>query len=87
MKKILRISLLVIILGLFAATIFYLYNKSKEKPVVLKTETPFMTNIVKKTVATGSVIPRKEIEIKPQVSGIVEEIYVCLLYTSPSPRD
>jgi HlyD family secretion protein len=35
-----------------------------------------MTNIIKKTVATGSVIPRKEIEIKPQVSGIVEEVYV-----------
>jgi len=33
MKKILRISLLVIILALFVATIFYLYNKSKEKPV------------------------------------------------------
>ena len=76
MKKILRISLLVIILGLFVATIFYFYNKSKEKPVVFKTDKPFMTNIVKKTVATGSVIPRKEIEIKPQVSGIVEEIYV-----------
>ena len=76
MKKILRISLLVIILGLFLATIFYLYNKSKEKPVVFKTDKPFMTNIVKKTVATGSVIPRKEIEIKPQVSGIVEEVYV-----------
>ena len=76
MKKILRVSLLVIILGLFAATIFYLYNKSKEKPVVYKTDKPFVTNIVKKTVATGSVIPRKEIEIKPQVSGIVEEIYV-----------
>ena len=76
MKKILRISLLVIILGLFVATIFYLYNKSKEKPVVFKTDKPFKTNIVKKTVATGSVIPRKEIEIKPQVSGIVEEVYV-----------
>lgn len=76
MKKALRISLLVIILVLFAATIFYLYNKSREKPVVFKTDKPFMTKIVKKTVATGSVIPRKEIEIKPQVSGIVEEIYV-----------
>ena len=76
MKKILRISLLVIILGLFVATIFFLYNKSKEKPVVFKTDKAFMTNIIKKTVATGSVIPRKEIEIKPQVSGIVEEIYV-----------
>ena len=76
MKKFLKISLLVIILVIFAATIFYLYNKSKEKPVVFQTEKPFKTSIVRKTVATGSVIPRKEIEIKPQVSGIVEEIFV-----------
>jgi len=76
MKKILKISVLVIILAAFVFTIYYLYNKSKEKPVVFVTETPFKTNIIKKTVATGSVIPRKEIEIKPQVSGIVEEIYV-----------
>ena len=76
MKKILRITLLIIVLALFLGTILYLYNKSKAKPVVFQTATPFMTNIIKKTVATGSVIPRKEIEIKPQVSGIVEEIYV-----------
>jgi len=76
MKRIFKILLLAIILGLFVATLFYLYSKSKEKPVVFKTDKAFMTNIIRKTVATGSVIPRKEIEIKPQVSGIVEEIYV-----------
>ena len=31
-------------------------------------------HIIKKTVATGNVVPRKEIEIKPQVSGIIEEL-------------
>lgn len=76
MKKFLRITLLVVILAIFATTIVYLYNKSKEKPVVFETGKPFKTSIIKKTVATGSVIPRKEIEIKPQVSGIVEEIFV-----------
>jgi len=76
MKKVIRIIILVVILLVFAATIFYLYNKSKEKPVVYTTEKPFITTVIRKTVATGSVIPRKEIEIKPQVSGIVEEIYV-----------
>jgi HlyD family secretion protein len=76
MKKTIRIIGLVIILAIFAATIIYLYNKSKEKPVVYKTDTPFTTTIIRKTVATGSVIPRKEIEIKPQVSGIVDELYV-----------
>ncbi len=76
MKKIIKISVLVLILAVFVITIVYLYQKSQEKPVVYQTEKPFMTNIIKKTVATGSVIPRKEIEIKPQVSGIVEEIFV-----------
>lgn len=75
-KKILRIALLVIILAVFAITIVYLYNKSKDKPVVFVTEQPFVTDIIQKTVATGSVVPREEIEIKPTVSGIVERIYV-----------
>jgi HlyD family secretion protein len=76
MKKIIKISILVLILAVFVLTIVYLYRKSQEKPAVYQTEKPFITNIVRKTVATGSVIPRKEIEIKPQVSGIVEEIFV-----------
>ena len=76
MKKIIKIAALVIILGIFLLTIVYLYNKSKQKPVVFKTESPFVTSITRKTVATGSVIPRKEIEIKPVVSGIVEELYI-----------
>lgn len=76
MRKIFRIILLVIIIGAFVATIYFLYQKSKKEPVVFETETPFITDIVKKTVATGSVVPRKEIEIKPQVSGIIEEIYI-----------
>ncbi len=76
MKKVIKITALVIIIGIFLLTIVYLYNKSKQKPVIYKTDTPFYTSITRKTVATGSVIPRKEIEIKPVVSGIVEEIYV-----------
>ena len=76
MKKVLRITLITIIIGIFGATIYYLYQKSKPKPVVYETKTAFVTDIVKKTVATGSVVPRKEIEIKPQVSGIIEEIYI-----------
>jgi HlyD family secretion protein len=76
MKKILKISVLVIIGGLCIFVFIFLYNKSRTKPVVYQTKTPLMTNIIKKTVATGSIVPRKEIEIKPQVSGIVQEIYL-----------
>ena len=54
----------------------YFYNKSKNTPTVYKTEKPFVTSITKKTIATGSIVPLKEVNIKPQVSGIVEELYV-----------
>lgn len=76
MKKVIRIIVVVIIVGIFGGTIYYLYNKSKPKPEIVETKTPVITNIVKKTVATGSIIPRKEIDIKPQVSGIVQKLYV-----------
>ena len=76
MKTFFKILILVIVLGIFGYTIYFLYGKSKEKPVVYKTASPEVTNIVKKTVATGKVVPRKEIEIKPKVSGIIEELYV-----------
>tara|TARA_R110002072_G_scaffold26558_10_gene87622 strand:+ start:2442 stop:3563 length:1122 start_codon:yes stop_codon:yes gene_type:complete len=76
MKKIVKILLAITLIGLFVWTIYFLYSKSEEKPVTFKTTTPIVTNIIKKTVATGSVVPRKEILIKPQVSGIIDEIYV-----------
>jgi len=76
MKKLIKYFLLIVVLGAFVYTIFFLYKKSQAKPVVYETVQPVVTNIVRKTVATGSVVPRKEIEIKPKVSGIIEEIYV-----------
>jgi HlyD family secretion protein len=76
MKKILRITLFVAIAGIFVWTIWFLYKKSEEKPVVFQTQVPEVANIVKKTVATGAVVPRKEVNIKPRVSGIIEELYV-----------
>ncbi len=77
MKKFLKIFVGVIIISVFVYTIYFLYNKSQAKPVTFETTTAFIAeNIIKKTVATGSIVPRKEIEIKPQVSGIIEEIYV-----------
>jgi len=66
-------------LGLVAGSVWlgiYFYNKSKNSPIIYKTEKPFVTSITKKTIATGSIVPLKEVNIKPQVSGIVEELYV-----------
>ncbi|WP_299578974.1 efflux RND transporter periplasmic adaptor subunit [uncultured Sunxiuqinia sp.] len=76
MKKIFRILGIVLIVGIFGGTIYFLYTKSKKQPDVFETKTPFVSNVIRKTVATGSVVPRQEIEIKPQVSGIIDEIYI-----------
>lgn len=75
-KKVLLSLLGLFLLVSFAGTLYFLWSKSQEEPVVYETNTPFVASIVKKTVATGSVVPRKEIAIKPQVSGIIDEIYV-----------
>lgn len=76
MKKFLKIFLLVVFAGLVVGTLVFLYQKSKKKPDVFETKTPFISNVVKKTVATGSVVPRNEILIKPQVSGIIDELFI-----------
>ncbi len=75
-KKIIRIGLLLVVLFIFGYTLFYLYNKSQKPPVVFQTLTPFDTAVVKKTVATGSIIPRKEVNMKSRVSGVVEKFFV-----------
>ncbi len=76
MKTFFKILIGIIVLAVFGGTLYYLYDKSQSKPVVFTTATPFTETIIKKTVATGSVVPRKEIAIKPVVSGIIHELYV-----------
>ena len=76
MKKYLRLGLLFAFFGVVIVGFVYLYNKSKAKDVIYEIKNPTIDNIVQKTVATGVVTPRKEIAIKPQVSGIIEELYV-----------
>jgi len=76
LKKIRNILLLVVLIGLFVWTFYFLYQKSQKPDEVFKTTSPFDTTIVKKTVATGSVTPRKEVNMKSQVSGIIEKLYI-----------
>ena len=76
MRTFLIVVVILITLVFFGGTLYFLYWKDQEKPVVYKTEKPFVSDIILKTVATGSVEPRKEIFIKPRVSGIIEELYV-----------
>ncbi len=76
MKRVRNIFFIVVFAVIFVGGFYYLYDKSKEKDVVFETESAEYKDIIKKTVATGSVVPRQEIEIKPQESGIITEIYV-----------
>lgn len=76
MKVAIRITVLFAILGVFAYTMYYLYMKNEAPETIYKVEQPFQSDVYVKTVATGSVVPRKEILIKPVVSGIIDKIYV-----------
>ena len=64
-----------IILGVIYATYFFI-SSNNTSAIVYKTEVAIKTTIEKKTIATGKVVPEDEVEIKPQISGIIESILV-----------
>jgi HlyD family secretion protein len=76
MKKKGTVITLITIVLLFSVAMFWLYSKNIEDPVVYTTENPSMQTIVKKTVATGSIVPKDEVLIKANISGIIDEIFV-----------
>ena len=60
----------------FVAVLIWFGKMNSKSVVSFDTEKPFKSNIVKKTVATGKVTPLEEVEIKPQISGIIDKIFV-----------
>ncbi|MDR0938471.1 MAG: efflux RND transporter periplasmic adaptor subunit [Mediterranea sp.] len=75
MKKYLKIILLCLLGILLIWTFVFLYQKSKPKVVVYELVSPELGDLQKATVATGKVEPRDEVLIKPQISGIIDEVY------------
>lgn len=74
MNKIVKYVLIgLLVLGALWAALFFIKSNSKSA-TTYKTQQPFKTDIEKKTVATGKVIPQDEVEIKPQISGIIDKI-------------
>jgi HlyD family secretion protein len=76
MKKLLPVLVVFGVLIAFIATLVFLYERSRVPDVVFETETAFTTDIIEKTVATGSIVPRNEVAIKPRVSGVIEAVHV-----------
>ena len=98
MKILKYIGIALLICGILFAAAYFI--KTNNKSVIeYETQSTIVTSIERKTVVTGKVIPEDEVEIKPQIQGIIETLFVeegdlvntgdlfCLLYTSPSPRD
>ncbi len=75
MKKYLKVILAAIVGLVFISTFVFLYMKSKPQPVVYDEFMPKVADINKTTVITGTIEPRDEVEVKPQISGIITEIY------------
>jgi len=73
MKKTIIFSIIALA---FVAVIIMFAKKNNQKNEVFETEKAFKATIVDKTVATGKLLPLEEVEIKPQISGIIEKIFV-----------
>lgn len=75
MNKFVKYGLIaILVLGALWAATYFIKTNSKSA-ITYDTKTPFISSIELKTVATGKVIPEEEIEIKPQISGILDKIF------------
>lgn len=75
MKKYIRIAAFIVMALLFVGTFVFLYRKSQPKEVSYNVIKVMKADIVQNTVATGKIEPRDEVQIKPQISGIISELY------------
>ena len=75
MKKFVKYGVMALIAIVFIGTFVFLYQKSLPKVTDYEVLTPELATLEKTTVATGKVEPRDEILIKPQISGIIAEVY------------
>lgn len=76
MKRIISYFIVCVIGVVFAGTLVFLYRKSHQSTVVYQLDSPVRMTLIRKAVAIGKVIPRREIEVKSQVSGVVDKLYV-----------
>ena len=75
MKKYSKLIIAVIIALIFIGTFVFLWQKSQPKEVVYNEFTPKLDSIQKTTIITGKIEPRNEVNVKPQISGIIAELY------------
>ena len=75
MKKYGKVLMLALFVIVFVGMFVFLYRKSRPEEIRYEQLRPAVTDIRKTTVVTGKIVPRDEINIKPQISGIITELY------------
>ena len=75
MKKVIKYIVVVLIVAVFAGTFVFLYKKSKPEEIRYQELTAAKQDIARTTVLTGKIVPRNEVNIKPQINGIIAEIF------------
>ena len=75
MKKYRKLIIAVIIALILIGTFVFLWQKSQPKEIVYNEFTPKLDSIQKTTIITGKIEPRNEVNVKPQISGIISELY------------
>ena len=76
MKRVKTIIILAVIVLGFLGSLYFFWTKGQEDPITYTSESPTEQTIVVKTVATGSIVPKEEVLIKPNISGVIEEIFI-----------
>lgn len=76
MNKTVKIIFGIVTLLLLVYVLKYFKDSNAKEVIDYKTELPFYSTLDTKTVATGKLNPEEEIELKPQISGIVDQIFV-----------
>ena len=74
MKKYFKIVIAALVALVFIGMFVFLWMKSQPKPDVYEEFTPEVMDLKKTTVVTGKIEPRNEVNVKPQISGIIAEI-------------
>ena len=74
MKKYSKLIIAAIIALIFIGTFVFLWQKSQPKEIVYTEFIPKTEAIQKTTVITGKIEPRNEVNVKPQISGIITEL-------------
>lgn len=74
MKKYFKLIIAALVAIVFIGTFFFLWQKSQPKEIVYSEFTPEKKDIQKTTIITGTIEPRNEVSIKPQISGIIAEL-------------